>query len=153
MAAKPLLKFSQIRRVDSTGLATDEEAFARGRYFAANCLGTDVAGDFVRITGDKAGGLAQVTKVDIADKTKMPAVGVIIQKTGVTDCFVQTFGVIAATGLVSGSRYWIGATSQLAASHVLPATGLIAIAQVVGVALDPTELLLQPNLQAHVLKG
>ena len=152
MAAKPLLKFSQIRRVDSTGLATDEEAFARGRYFPANCLGTDVVGDFVQITGDKVAGLAQVSKVDITDASTMPAIGVILQKDSLTDCFVQTFGIIPASGLVSGARYWVGADSQLAAVHVIPPTGEIAVAQVVGVALDPSELLLRPDYQAHILR-
>lgn len=150
---RPLLRFDSIRQLDTSADGTDEELFARGRYFDADCLATDAVGDFIRITGGKVAGVYQVSKVDILDASTMPAIGLITSKTSTTSCFVRTFGIIAATGLVPGARYWVGSDSQIAAVHPTPGIGEIAVAQVVGVALDSTELLLRPEYQAHKLRG
>lgn len=151
--ARPLLRFNQVRQLDTSGPAEDEDRFARGRYFPADCLATDIVGDFIHITADKVAGVYQVSKVDILDATTMPCIGIITNKPTSTSCFIQTFGIIAATGLVAGQRYWVGADSQINAAHPTPGPGQIAVAQVVGVALDSTELLLRPEYQAHKLRG
>lgn len=150
---RPLLRFDQVRQLDTFDTTSDEEQFARGRYFNAACLASDSVGDFIRITGNKVAGVYQVSKVDILNATTMPCIGIITSKSASTSCFVQTFGIIAAVGLVAGTRYWVGSDSQIAAVHPTPGPGEIVVAQVVGVALDSTELLLRPEYQAHKLRG
>lgn len=150
---RPLLRFDAVRQLDTFDTTSDEEQFARGRYFPADCAASDAVGDFIHITGDKVAGVYQVTKVDILDAATMPCIGVITSKASSLSCFVMTFGVVPATGLVAGKRYWVGSDSKLSDSFPTPGAGDIAVAQVVGVALDSTELLLRPELQAHKLRG
>ncbi len=150
---EPLLRFDQIRQIDTSGDNESEEAFARGRYWEADCIATDTAGDFVYVTGASVGGVRQVTRVDVFDPDTMPSVGVIILKRTTTRCVVQAFGEIAAVGLVPQGRYWIGTDSRLAANFPPRPVGGIVVAQVVGVALDTTALLLRPDLNPFKLRG
>lgn len=149
----PLLRFKQIRQLDTTLAGETEERFARGRYWEADCIATDTAGDFVYITGSSVGGIRQVEKADVFDTSKMPAVGVIVLKRTTTRCVVQAFGEISAVGLVPQARYWVGTDSRLASAFPPRPVGDIVVAQVVGVALDTTALMLRPDLNPFKLRG
>jgi len=149
----PLLRFKQIRQLDTTGEGETEESFARGRYWEADCIATDTAGDFVYITAAEVGGIRQVEKADPYNVSKMVGVGVIVLKRTTTRCVVQAFGEIAATGLVPQTRYWIGADGRLAATFPPRPVGGIVVAQVVGVALDTTVLMLRPSMNPYKLRG
>ena len=156
MAPVTRIRHKDIRIVapQTPGIDKDEEKFAEGRYFEADCLASDAVTDFVYITGDTVGGFYQVTKVDPYVPATMPAVGYIAEKSTATRCFVQTLGVIeVAGGLTPGGRYWIGADSRLDAAFPPRLSGQIVVAQVVGVALSSTDLLLRPEFQAHKLRG
>lgn len=113
---------------------------------AANCLITDEVGDFVHITGDIVADRIQVEKVDVTDRTTMPAIGVIIEKTSDTECVVQTDGDYITTGLTAGTLYYIGNDSKLSADRPTAAIGGIALVQIVGEALDATKLYLDLEL-------
>lgn len=131
----------------------DEEKLLRGRYYEAGCLATDAVGHFVQITGPKVAGYRQVSKVDIEDSTTMPAIGVIIEKSNITSCFVQAWGELEYSGLVEGTRYWVGADSKLADMPPSRVSGKIVVAQIVGVALEDEILLLRPSLNPVKLRG
>jgi hypothetical protein len=92
-------------------------------------------GDFVYITGSPVLGFYQVAKADVADPLKVPAVGVIVEKSTATRCFVQTEGLFVTSSLAPHSRYWVGSDSKVSVSP--PASGA---AQIIGIALSDTDL-------------
>ena len=108
----------------------------------ANCQPTDAIGDAVYITGDKVGSLYQVAIVDISDRNKMPAVGIIIDKLTTTECIVQTSGIWenSYTGLTPNVPLFIDATGKL--TSVRPARPLsgIRFVQTMAQALSQTDV-------------
>jgi len=150
---KPLLRFSQVRQLDTSADGADEDRFARGRYLTADCLATDEVGHFVYITGDEvATNVFQVTRVDVEDSSTMPALGVILEKSTPTRCIVMTWGIVPGTGLTAGARYWVGADAKISAAHPPRVPGELVVAQVAGIALSTTKLLIRPEYQAHILR-
>ncbi len=155
MATRTRIRHRDIRLVlpQSPAVDKDERDLAKGRYFEADCLATDLIGDFVHITVAAVAGLFQVQRVDVTDATTMPAVGMITEKSMATRCFVQTLGQLGGNGLSPGTRYWVGLSGQISSTPPTPPIGGFAVAQVVAVALDTTALLLRPNFQAVKLRG
>jgi hypothetical protein len=78
----------------------------------ANCLAADVVGDTVRITGPKVASKIQVAAVTSAGA--LPSIGVIIKKTGTTDCQVQCDGPVRGvyTGLTPNATYVVGTDNR-----------------------------------------
>lgn len=150
---RPLIRFNQVRELDTFDTTSDEEQFARGRYFKAACQATDELGHFVYITGPLISGARQVTKVDITARATMPAIGLLVRKPTSTTCLVQTFGEIIASGLTPPARYYIGADSKITDTPPVPGVGAEAVIQVVGAALDETTFLVSPQLLPVVRKG
>jgi hypothetical protein len=152
---RTLLRSRQIRadQPNTPAVDRDEEKLLRGRYFEADCLGTDVVGDLIHIRADEVAGFVQVEKVDIEDPSTMPAIGIITEKSTATRCFVQTFGIIELAGLSVGSRYWVGSDSQISDTPPARVIGVNVVAQVVGVALTSGKLFLNPQLQAVKLRA
>ena len=114
---------------------------ASGRFYA-NCYASDAVGDAVYVVGDKVGDLYQVAKVDITDRNKMPAVGVIVDKLTSTECVVQVSGIWegAFTGLTPNVPLFAGSSGQLVeARPPNPALGIQAI-QSVARALSSTDV-------------
>jgi hypothetical protein len=132
------------------GIARSEEPYLQGRYFEADCLGTDLPGNFVHITANKVSGYYQVAKVSISTVANMPSIGIIADKTSTTRCFVQTQGIYVTTGLIPGLRYWIDSNAQLTSMMPYPTAGNSLIAQAAGQAISDTELML--TLTAHLVK-
>jgi len=143
VSPKSLIRYEQVRRRGAQpDVQGTDASFAEGRYFDANCLASDAINQFVRVTGNTLG-LPNVTKVDPSDSTKMPAVGVIVQKATATTCLVQVLGQITSfSPVVAGTWYYVAPTAF--PSSVPPA--LPAISQVIGVGLGTTRLLLRPDL-------
>jgi hypothetical protein len=108
------------------------------------CFSTDAVGDFVYIFGDKVGDNYQVSKADQDVATKMPAVGVIIEKPSATDCVVQLSGIVRGiyTGLTPQKRYFLGADSRPTVAFARPTSGF-RVVQVLGLALASGEFLLR----------
>jgi len=113
---------------------------------AANCLGTDAVGEWVHVTAQPVAGLYQVARVDVTDLATMPSIGVIISKSSVVDCVIQTSGIFTTSGLTAGVPYVIGLDSQLAAAPPVPTAAGKTITQGVGTALSSTELLIAFDL-------
>lgn len=144
MSPRSLIRARDVRARlgNSPDTSLTEDQLTQGRYFEADCLAGDVVGDFVSVTGAPVGGFFQTTKTDISLNETTPTVGVIVSKETSTRCLVQSFGVYITTGLTTGARYWVGSDSRLTA--VRPA----GVAQSVGAALSPTELLLRLEVAA-----
>lgn len=159
MSPRVRIRHKDIRQRAPSTPARDvgEEQTARGRYFEADCLAFDAVGDFVRITGAPALGFFQVSKVDITDPSHLPTAGIIVEKTTSTRCFVVRFGLVDVSSfpsvptLVPQSKYWIGFDGRLRDSLPVPVSG-IAVAQLVGHALSPTEFLLLEGSQPFKLR-
>jgi len=111
--------------------------------FRAYCFNTDAVGDVVYIMGPKVGQLYQVTGADIDDISKMPAIGVLTQKSAATECLVQTSGLLVGlfSGLTPGRPLFIGTDSR--PTHTVPAP-LVGRRwqQGIGTALSATDILI-----------
>ena len=127
----------------------------RGNLAIGNCLASDEVGDCVRVTGDQVGGRVQVTSMDPTNPTEDQAIGIIIDKINATTCMVIFQGTMrdVYTGLVPGKRYWVGSDAKL--TDVLPSpapAGGVYHLQLMGVAMDDEELLLNPQMPT-MLRG
>lgn len=154
MAPRPLIRYDAIRQQLETDpdVASSEEPYVLGRYFEADCLATDAVGDFVYFTGDKVAGYYQVSKADVEDPGTIPACGVIYDKRSVTRCLVLTTGVLPGTSIVPQHPYWVGNDGQISSSPPTRQAGKIVYAQVVGMGMSSTELLLRPQFMRHGLR-
>ncbi len=113
---------------------------------AAACIASDAVNDLVYVTGPAVSGLAQVSRVDIADIAKMPAVGIITAKSTPIRCTVALGGVVPIAGLFPGATYFVGPTGQ--PTSVRPPAGPGGrFIQAVGVALDAGRLSFNPTPQ------
>jgi len=113
--------------------------------FSAQCLSSDAVGHVVYISGDKTGGFYQVTKVDIDDNNKMPALGIIVSKQSSTECTVQTSGRVESftTGLTPNNYLFISTSSTLTQNRPAnPSTGIRWI-QIVAQAMSSTDILIR----------
>jgi len=113
----------------------------------AICQASDVIGRCVYISGPEVGGKYQVSTVDPQNGSKIPSIGVIVEKLTSTTCIVQLSGALKdiVTGLTPGKALFVGAGGIL--SHSLPSPGIsFAYVQPMGVAVDSNALLLSPSL-------
>lgn len=149
---RSLVRYAQVRRLGTPGVQETDSAYAEGRYFEANCLAGDLLNQFVRVVGNTLG-VPDVTKVDPSDASKMPALGIIVQKPTATTCLVQVTGQTTTfSPVIAGSFYYVGAT----ALPVSVAPAPPALKQVVGVGLDTARLLLRSGFgveQSGVVDG
>ena len=109
----------------------------------------------MRITGNQVNGYVQVTSVDPTDPNEDQAVGVIVDKIDATTCWLIMWGRMrdVYTGLVPGQRYWVGSDSKLTDVRPSPApSGGTYNLQLMGVAIDDEELMLNPQMPT-VLRG
>lgn len=112
----------------------------------AYCFNVDIVGDIVYIMGPKVGDLYQVTKTDIDDPAKMPAVGIIIGKVNATECVVQTGGIIRGIygALTPGVRLFVGSDSRPKYTYTRPSSGLRMV-QRIGTAISVTDIIVLPE--------
>ena len=144
---RSLVRYAQVRRLGTPNVQESDSAYAEGRYFEANCLVGDLVNQFVRVVGNTLG-VPDVTKVDPSDASKMPAVGLIVQKPTSTTCLVQVTGQTTTfSPVIAGSFYYVGVTTF----PVTVAPALPAIQQVVGVGLDTARLLLRSGFGTEPL--
>lgn len=136
---RSLVRYAQVRRLGTPNVQESDSAYAEGRYFEANCLVGDALNQFVRVVGNTLG-VPDVTKVDPSDASKMPAIGIIVQKPTSTTCLVQVTGQTTTfSPVIAGSFYYVGAASLPVSVPPAPP----ALRQVIGVGLDTARLLLR----------
>jgi hypothetical protein len=126
------------------------------KTFVAKCQLTDVVGNCVYISGPAIGDTYQVTTAEPRDgATKMPAMGVIIEKTAPTDCVVQVGGEMkgVAGGLTPGKVVFVAVNGTL--THVIPTAlvGQLAYIQSMGVAVSGDVVLVDPNFAIIKRRG
>jgi len=132
-----------VQKVNAASVPRAERILGR-----ANCLATDAVGDCVRITAAKIANRFQVTKFVPTVTGTDQAVGIIIKKDDPTTCIVQFHGPMRGvyTGLTPGRRYWVGSDSRLTLSVGVPGIGGVFYLQMMGVATDDEEILVDPCL-------
>lgn len=110
----------------------------------AGCAPTDAVGDLIFVAGSAVAGVMQVSRIDIANVAKMPAVGIIVAKSTPTTCRVVLSGIVRASSLTPGARYFAGTGGQ--PTPVRPNPGLSGFfIQPIGVALDESRLTFEPS--------
>lgn len=122
-----------------------------GNKFTGVCPTDSTVGDLVYVSGP---GKA-VDLVDITDAAKIPTVGCIIEKASASVCTVQTHGLVSAiySGLTPGRMYFAGVDSRPIEAPPVPGVGVSRFLQIIGVALDPTTLILSPSTTITLLNG
>lgn len=115
---------------------------------------TDQVGDAVYIRG-QMNGTYKVARADVTLGVKMPAIGIILQKWGFTDCLVQMWGEVKGiyTGLSPGRVYFVNALGKPDLVPPSPSLGGRAYLQSIGVALDVAVLLINPSDALSVRVG
>lgn len=158
---------SQIKRIihgDNPGLWKDDfvaqsisslQDLSDTTRFVADCLATDIIGDFVRATGPAVLGIPQVTKADIKVAGRFPAVGMIITKDTATRCVVLVRGEVEVSPpmLTESAVYWVGADSQITDTLPLAGIGERVATQQVGYAITNARLVLSINPLVTVRTG
>lgn len=116
--------------------------------FWAGCDASLVVGEWVYITGPSVSGRYQVARSDIGDYSKMPAVGVVVDKPSSTLCQVQWGGEVSGLGtLVPRRVYFLQSDSKIGLG---PPVASGQYVQRLGVALDTSRLLV--NLNTSLVK-
>jgi hypothetical protein len=117
----------------------------------ASVLATDDVGDLVYVSGAPVGGLFTTTKANPFDKTKMPAVGMVLSKSSPTVAKVILSGVITGLyiGLIPNKVYFVDPSARLSAT---PPVGGTRYVQQVGVALSSSSFFFNPSLDLKVLR-
>ena len=118
------------------------------RALDANCQASDAVGDCVYITGAKVGELYQVTKADPLDgATKMPAIGILVEKLDSVTCKVQVTGTLegVVSGLTPGKVVFVSSSGVVGHTLATPGPGSYAYIQSMGVALDTGAILVIPD--------
>jgi len=107
----------------------------------AECLGSNLVGDWVYIRDIVLGGKYRVDTAIPSNPTKVPAAGIIIEKIDETNCKVQWFGKLKGivTGLNPGKILYLGAAGKT--SQVPDPT----TPQPLGVAIGEDEILIEPD--------
>lgn len=123
-----------------------DASLIKSDIFRAYCFNIDVVGDCVYIMGPKVGERYQVTRVDNTTPSKMPAVGLIIEKTSPTECVVQTAGLLknAFGAFTPNTRLFVGDTGRPKQTYTRPTTGLKLI-QIIGLAISSTDIIIAPE--------
>lgn len=117
--------------------------------FSATCPSGASVGDLVYVSS-----AGYVTPVDITDVAKVPAVGCILSKSSSTSCLVQTAGLAGGlySGLTAGAMYYSGLSSRPSILPT-PSVGQSLFLQALGIALDPTTLILAPSIVLTRIRG
>lgn len=120
----------------------------------AECLATDAVGDAVYSRATD-GGIYRVTKCDPSDIDKMPCFGIIISKSGDTDCTLQFGGVVSGVygGLDLRKPLYVDTDGGLTQTLPSLAVGQTMFVQAVGMAIDDSEFLLNPSPTFDRMRG
>jgi len=121
--------------------------------FDAVCTGAEQPLDWVYI-GGTSGGNPVVSKVDITNGDKMPAIGVIASKPTNTTAVVCTLGPLSGfSGLPLTRPHYIGLDSRAQSTPPTPPVGGKIYQQTVGLPFSTSQLYIFPNANLIVRKG
>lgn len=119
--------------------------------FIGECPNTTLVGDLVYVSGSTR----SVALADFTDADKLPSIGCVTAKFDPITCKVQTTGLVAGvySGLLPGATYYLGDTGRPVAGVPAPDPGQALFQQAVGVALDPTTMILSPSTLLVRVRG
>lgn len=110
----------------------------------ATCTASESVGDLVYISGPKSGADYSVSKVDIANYAKMPAVAVVVYKITATRAVIQFGGETGLfSGLTPGKVYWVSDAGVPTATPPTVTAGQRKYWQSIGVAVDSGKIRLE----------
>lgn len=113
--------------------------------YEANCpAGTEV-GDLVYVTGPKVSGKYQVDTADPGDPNKMPAMGLVREKTSPTECVFQALGrmegAVGALDPINGQVLYVGVDGKPTQTAPSPPN----LVQPIGALIGTNEVLFNPD--------
>lgn len=123
------------------------------KEFVATCLSTDQVGHCVYIrAGVDVDGNYRVGKANPALESKVPSIGVIVEKEDATTCRVRRFGELDGfTGLTPGKAVFLKEDGSLSQAPVPePGSGEYVFVQRMGTAYSAEVVYLDPNF--HLVK-
>lgn len=130
-----------------TAIRGTTEAFTNVEFYAM-CSVDEAVGDPVYIFAPPILGTYIVRKVDITDRVKMPAIGVVKEKFTDTSCRILVCGILegAYSGLAPGYMLYAGRYGGLVHSSDLPDPLVTRhYAQIIGQAASDTDAVIQIN--------
>jgi hypothetical protein len=117
------------------------------------CLASDNVGDVVCINGETVDGILQVTRADISNPLKVPAIGVITSKSSLILCTVTRYGVIQASLTSPQGLCFVGEDGRPTITRPSPSAGGSLFIQVLGAALGTNQVLLNPSFNLTRVKS
>lgn len=82
-------------------------------------------------------------KADCTEFQKVPAHGIVVEKTGENGCRVATFGTVKVPFLLTpGSKYYLSTNGQVSVTEPNPDENEFIFSQEIGVAITDSELIL-----------
>lgn len=119
---------------------------------AGVCDAGDAVDNLVFVSGPEVGGIVRVSKIDITDKAKGPATGIIQSKATATDCVVHLRGPYPLAGVTAGATIYAGtAGTMIEGGPGRPVSGFRTY-QVVGYGRPTGTVDFQPELTVTRLK-
>ena len=144
-AALLALQRSQIinvARAEEPGIIVTPGAGTTTNVITASCTATDLVGDIVRVQDT-----GSITRASIHSWQGLPAVGCVLSKATDTSCVVQLSGTVGGyTSLTPGKMHFIGEDGRPIYPRPVPEPGTGIFIQAIGVALNPTTLILNPSM-------
>ena len=129
--------------------------FKNQSVIRAKCLATDSIGDAVSSTGEKVGGLYQVTKTDIDNiaPSLSFSIGVISSKITTTTCIVVINGILTNIyiDLDIGSHAFVGVDGALTTTRPAKPLSGSRIIQIIGYAITSTDVIISPMTPVRIL--
>lgn len=117
--------------------------------FEADCLSGDALGDIVYRSSATA-----VEKCDISNASKMPAIGIIVEKPSSTRCKVRTLGTANVyTALNIGKAFFVGSDARPSLTRPTPGIGQLAYLQGIGKSSNATTVIVSPDNYMTVIRG
>ena len=123
------------------------ESYTNVEFYAV-CSIAEAVGDPVYVYAPPVLGIYNVRKVDITDRLKMPAIGVVKEKLTDTSCRILVCGILegAYTGLIPGYMLYAARFGGVVHSAGLPDPLVTRhYAQIIGQAASDTDAVIQIN--------
>jgi hypothetical protein len=110
-------------------------------------------GQFVRVLGPAGPIYRPVDLVDITNRAKVPAIGIVREKPSATRALVQCVGEVVVAGLTPGERYFVGPAGTAISENAFPTppAGVTYWLQLAGYAVDSSILQLAHDLRLTAL--
>lgn len=111
---------------------------------AASCSPSDAVGNLVYVTGPSVGGVVPVSTIDPTDLTKLPCIGMILEKTSTTTCSIALQGLVEVGGPYIPQKVYFASAAGVPTATISSTRPFFL--QAIGQALDATRLVFRPSV-------